>query len=266
MHGNDCYRFCERLMALSRRRKAHPKLLELPGIVPDTDTEDQASLTQAIDIRRLPGQNDWVAIVNAADQRPKPDSLSSRGKGREHIPGIGGSGRMIVRPVRIESELFSQLNEIDAIRQRLRAETNSEPRTGGSRGHPWMDRSVWPGRVMAQKRFLPALIKPSIPTSIHTEDRMFSIRFADVGCGGQSTSGTADVPGGSGAAIARSMNASEARLRGRSECHQSPTSRYRLLFSIGRTSSPSFRTIAATRRFTKPTPCPARTIAARVVG
>src|SRR5258708_21848996 len=91
--GNDFYRFSERLMALSRRRKAHPKLLELPGIVPDTDAEDQASLTQAIDIRRLPGQNDWVAIVNAADQSPKPDSLSSRGKGREHIPGIGGSVR-----------------------------------------------------------------------------------------------------------------------------------------------------------------------------
>src|SRR5260370_9672011 len=91
MHGNDFYRFSERLMALSRRRKAHPKLLELPGIVPDTDTEDQASLTQAIDIRRLPGQNDWVAIVNAADQRPKPDSLSSRGTARKHIPGIAGS-------------------------------------------------------------------------------------------------------------------------------------------------------------------------------
>src|SRR5258708_11828572 len=118
-------------MALSRRRKAHPKLLELPGIVPDTDTEDQASLTQAIDIRRLPGQNDWVAIVNAADQRPKPDSLSSRGKGREHIPGIGGLGRMIGFPRRNESELFNQLKENDAIPQPLRAETHTHTLTAG---------------------------------------------------------------------------------------------------------------------------------------
>src|SRR5258708_30302562 len=94
--------------------------------------------------------------------------------------------------------------------------------------HGWIGRSGLVGSWL-DKRFLAALIKRSIPTSIHTEDRMFSIRFADVDCGGQSTSGTADVPGGSGAAIARSMNASEARLSGRSECHQSPTSRYRLL-------------------------------------
>src|SRR5258708_18187743 len=132
-------------MALSRRRKAHPKLLELPGIVPDTDTEDQASLTQAIDIRRLPGQNDWVAIVNAADQRPKPDSLSSRGKGREHIPGIGGSGRMIVRPVRIESEALQPAERnrcnpaASAGRDQLRTSDRRQPRPpmDGSVGLAW---------------------------------------------------------------------------------------------------------------------------------
>src|SRR5260370_4389807 len=127
MHGNDCYRFSERLMALSRRRKAHPKLLELPGIVPDTDAEDQASLTQAIDIRRLPGQNDWVAIVNAADQRPKPDSLSSRGKGREHIPGIGGFGGGDGLPHKNKYPLFHQPEQNESIRRRPPPDAHPAP-------------------------------------------------------------------------------------------------------------------------------------------
>src|SRR5712691_744693 len=114
--GNDFYRFPERLVALSRRREGQSQLLELPVVVTDTDAEDQTSLTQAIDIRCLPGQNDRVAIVNAADQRPKTNCLGGGGKGCEHVPGIGGSGRMVVRPVRIESELFSKLNELNAVR------------------------------------------------------------------------------------------------------------------------------------------------------
>src|SRR5258708_28225444 len=136
-------------MALSRRRKAHPKLLELPGIVPDTDTEDQASLTQAIDIRRLPGQNDWVAIVNAADQRPKPDSLSSRGKGREHIPGIGGFGGVIGCPARIETEPLSPLNENDSIPPRLRAQSHPPPRTRGAPAPPPAGSAASPRRGLA---------------------------------------------------------------------------------------------------------------------
>src|SRR5260370_9369758 len=88
---NDFYRFAERLVALSRRREGQSQLLELPGVVPDTDAEDKASLAQAIDIRRLPGQNDRVAIVNAADQRPEPNSLRGGGTSREHVPRIDGS-------------------------------------------------------------------------------------------------------------------------------------------------------------------------------
>src|SRR5258708_311600 len=36
--GNDFYRFSERLMPLSRRSKAHRRLLQLPAILPHPDT------------------------------------------------------------------------------------------------------------------------------------------------------------------------------------------------------------------------------------
>src|SRR5882724_10072432 len=58
---------------------------------------------------------------------------------------------MVIRPVGVEAKLFHKLNKLNAVRKRLGPESDAEPRTGGSRVHPWVWWSCLPGRLVLQR-------------------------------------------------------------------------------------------------------------------
>ncbi|HEX3388213.1 MAG TPA: hypothetical protein VHT94_04165 [Streptosporangiaceae bacterium] len=95
-----------------RRREAQAQLTELRGVVARAQAEHQAAAADPVHVGRLPGDQRGMAVVDAADQRDEAQPGGDGGQGGQLGPAVHAAERMVVGPVRIETEFLGTHREV----------------------------------------------------------------------------------------------------------------------------------------------------------
>ena len=97
---------------LGRRREAQAQLAELRGVVTGAQAEHQAAAADPVHVGRLPGNQRGTAVIDAAHQRDEAQPGGDGSQGRQLGPAVHAAERMVVGPVRVETEFLGADREV----------------------------------------------------------------------------------------------------------------------------------------------------------
>ncbi len=105
-------RLGQRRQPLGCRREAQAQLAELCGVIPGAQPEHQAAAADPVHVGRLPGDQRGAAVVDAAHQRDEAQPGGHGGQGGQLGPAVHAAERMVVGPVRVETEFLGPDREV----------------------------------------------------------------------------------------------------------------------------------------------------------